>query len=124
MKGMNNMADAWDRFMDGTREAFNTVADVAEDLFDKGKGYVNDKRAEQRLKECYRDLGRLQYRIEMGDPADEDEKKRLVDAIKALLEELRGNGDDGGKHAFFVCNNCGHMVKEGDTFCSNCGQKV
>lgn len=118
------MTDAWDKFVDGARDVVNTMADVAGNLYEKGKGYVNVKRVEMQLRDDYRLLGKLQYQAEMGQDHDEEQKKSLVEKISDQLEELKRAGTEEGKYEFISCKNCGAMISNEANFCPSCGVRV
>ena len=118
------MADAFDKFVDGTKQAFNAVADVATDLFEKGKGYVNVKQLEAKLRENYRELGKMQFHIETGILVDEEERQTVINTISEVIDAIQkagANANDAGKYEFVACKNCDAMIGKDSHFCSNCG---
>lgn len=118
------MADAWDKIVDSAKEVVNTVADVAEGLYEKGKDYIGIKRLESQLRDGYRRFGKLMYQAETGVEIDKDEKADLVAEISALRDELINSGGQEQKYEFVACAECKTMIPSDARFCPSCGTKV
>ena len=118
------MAENWDKFVDSAKDFAGTVAGAAEDLYGKGKDYFNLKRLEHRLREKYRALGRLQYKIETNEEVAAGEKEELINAISELRKEIQeGNGSDVQEEEI-VCEACGSAIPGDAKFCPGCGVQL
>ena len=116
------MSDSWDKIVDSAKDFAGTVAGAAGDLYGKSKDYFNIKRLEYQLREKYRVLGKLQYRIEMKEDVAVSEKEELISAITTLREEITEGKDM--QYEYITCEGCGSVIPEDAKFCPGCGEQL
>ena len=118
------MTDSWDKFVDGAKDFAGTVAGAAGELYGKSKEYFSVKRLEYQLREKYRLLGKLQYKIEIKDDVDTDEKENLVKHITALREEIKNRNGKEQNFEYIICKNCEAAIPSDAKFCPGCGMQL
>jgi len=118
------MADSWDKIVDSAKDFAGTVAGAAGDLYGKGKDYFNVKRLEHHLREKYRLLGRLQYKIEINETASLEDKEELVKSITNLIEEIKKSEEKEQQYEYITCESCGSAIPSDARFCPGCGEKL
>ena len=118
------MSDSWDKFVDSAKDFAGTVAGAAEDLYGKGKDYFNIKRLEHQLKEKYRALGRIQYKIETDEEVSLSEKEELIKTITELRNEILRNDGKDQQLEDIVCESCGSSIPGDAKFCPGCGVQL
>ena len=119
------MADAWDKLVDSAKGVVNSVADVAGEIYGKGRDYVGTKRTEMQLRDNYRLLGKIQYQAESGMDYDEDQKKKVISVIDELIAEIKkSGGSEEKKYEFVACKYCEVMVANDSNYCPNCGKEL
>jgi ribosomal protein L40E len=118
------MSEKWDKFVDTTKEVASSVADAAENLIEKGKDFINLKKLEARLKECYRSLGEYTYKEVVGETVVEEDKEALIEEISCIIESIAAQKGEEYSVDVEFCKECGTELPEDSNFCKNCGAKV
>jgi len=118
------MSDSWDKIVDSAKDFAGTVAGAAGDLYGKGKEYFNVKRLEHHLREKYRLLGRMQYKIEMGEDISSDDKDEIVKAITELIDDIKKTEDKEQQYEYITCEACGSAIPSDARFCPGCGVQL
>jgi len=118
------MADSWDKFVDSAKDFAGTVAGAAGDFYGKSKEYFNIKRLEYQLREKYRQLGRLQYKIEIGEDISSADKEELIADITELYEEIKRNNGKEQQYDYTTCESCSSVIPNDAKFCPGCGEEL
>ena len=72
-----------------------------------------------------KEVGEILYATHTGNPSDSEvllAKLQEIDALKAEIAELQAQlQKEEEKH---TCATCGSVIREGDAFCGECGDKL
>ena len=118
------MAETWDKIVDTAKDFAGTVAEAAGDLYGKGKDYLHLKKLEYKLREKYRLLGRIQFKIETEDGAASGDKEDVIKDIIELRKEIEQNNGKDQHFEDIICEDCGSVIPGDARFCPGCGVKL
>lgn len=81
-----------------------------------------DRKAE--VNTALREVGEMLYATHTGSPTESEvllEKLQEIDGLKAEIRKLEAAI---GRERAAICTTCGAAVREGDTFCRECGERL
>lgn len=96
----------------------------ASEMIDTAKLNIRIAQREADVEAAMCQLGELLYATHIGNPTDSDvllEKMQEIDALKAEIAQMN---EQRGQVIVPICGTCGAIVKEGDSFCRECGDEL
>lgn len=111
-----------DDFIGDSKAIIDKVSRKTGDAVNVSKAYARKFKLEGSLREKYCILGKLCYDMHEDDTDKTGNMKMLIKEIKMLKAELEYAEEAAGRPK--MCGFCGAKNPSGNSFCSQCGEKL